>query len=468
MINQLIPQSTKNEKYPEPKGAAIRDLFVSFEPFKQFFLLIGFLLLIYIPILAIIPLLLYLQIHVSSGDKENDEANFHLARTKKIDQFTLIIFFVCITILSIYNSTIYRFADVSNYLNYFHQIYSRGFNESLEILKKIGIEPLSLIFPKLVIEFLELPEKSFLLITSFIDNTVIFFLTYILVPRFYPLIALINAITLGYYDQLFNLRHFFSYLFVVPFLFAENFWLLGFLFILSLQTHITSIIVAPTLLFKIPRIRVLLGNFLQNKYTKYFFLIVTLLLLFVGIYYQQQIFQFLINLGNILQFSQLSSKVEYYQSNFRRTIVPNKLQIVSFIILCFYVWKIDFSRLSSTKKGIITSLTVFLLLNIVLCIISVTFEYNHRIFYFLSALPGFFYLIPILSGQLERKGLTYNLFLIQLIIQLYVFLYFQLYVEQMKDFSTVVLEGGDTVFWEAEPLTSSCYEYIQHLINTLF
>ena len=473
IINNLYSQKY-DKNVPINSNGVILDFFASLRNFQPMILCVALFFFIYIPIISLIPFLLYLQINESlSVNKKSKLVNIYDSKKHKkpLKWDTIVILIICVLVLSIYNSTIFVYSDTAVYLRWFTDILNLNFSESLDYLRIYNQEPMTLMTIKYIVLFLGFDANSFLLISALFLNSSFIIITYKVVPKYYPIIILINVLSVGYYNQLFYFRQTVSFVFVIMFLFTENKFLSSSLFLLTFNTHSSSLLLFPVLFLKLGSGKFkIIDNFLKSNRIKSILVLILIISLISLILFRTQILNFVLSFISTFGNEPLRRRADLYLRNEGSSFQGGQtfLFLNSFIFI-FYILKVDFkNHLNSLKNNpLLYSLIGYFIVLMIGLFVVIFAGFNFRLVYFLTSLNGFFYLIPIISHQIQRKNTQYYLFLSQIILGCGIFIR-NLFREHSTDFSLFLQERvGQVTFWEARPLDADLFDYIKHFINVV-
>lgn len=473
----MIDQSLNSEELQQNKvttlNCAILKLFASFKSYQLIVLFISLFFLLYIPIISLIPLLIYLQIEESHlALKENDLGTKYceISPKRKLKLNAIVILLICILILSIYNSTIFVYGDTQRYFQWFQDIFNLNLTQSFEYLTQIGQEPGTLIAIKYMMLLLGFNSDSFLLFSALLINSFFIILTYKFVPKYYPLVILINLMSYGYYNQLFYFRQTFSFVFILIFLFTENFLLFFSLFVVTFFIHSTSLLLTPLFFFKLfsGNLQFIQKILVGNK-TKYLLGIILIGSTISLVTFGRQILFSSLSILSTFGNDSLELRANLYLRENSDFQSRETLLIINLLIFFFYIFNINFNEKSNNFKNnpALYNLLIYLI-TLFLCFLIVSLVgFNFRLVYFLTCLTGFFYLIPLISNQIRTKNIQYYLFLTQLCLTGAVFLR-NLHREQGTNFNLFLQERvGQVTFWEARPLDADLFDYIKYCMDLL-
>ena len=474
MITNSIDSLKHKKSLIQDSNNVILYFFASLRNFQPMILCVALFFLIYIPIISLIPFLIYLQINESlSVNKESQHVNVYDSKKDKrpLKWDRVFILIICILVLSIYNSTIFVYSDTAVYLQWFTDILNLNFSESLDYLRTQNQEYTTLMAIKYVVLFLGLDANSFLLISALFLNSFFITITYKVVPKYYPTIILINILTFGYYHQLFYFRQTVSFIFVIMFLFTENKFLASLLFLITFNTHSSSLLLFPVLFLKLGSGKFkIIENLVKNNRIKLILVLILTVSLILFILFRTQILNLFLSLIYTFGNEPLRHRANLYLGKEGNTFQGGQtfLFLNSFIFI-FYILKIDFkNHLNSLKNNpLLYSLISYFIVLIIALFVVIFAGFNFRVVYFLTSFTGFFYLIPIISHQIQRKNTQYYLFLSQIILTSAIFVR-NLFREHSTDFGVFLQErGGQVTFWEARPLDADLFDYIKHFMDVL-
>jgi hypothetical protein len=392
-------------------GMSLHQVFSELYKFKYIILTTSLVLWSIIPILGIFFLLLYCQINIS-GNKIKDK-NITFANVIPI----ILVLFTIIT----YNASITPIGDTDAYIKFYKSL---NFGPLFNISDPFNKEPVSFILPQLVSKLTNGDEFSFLLLQSATINTLLTIYSKIFVPEFYPIIMIINIFSNGYYFQLFWMRQFYSFLFLIPSVFINSSILLNSLLIyISFLTHNASgIFFIPLFVEKISntikqkfRFQI---NKIQPSSMKIIMITIFIIILFMTKFLVEPVISIM---GNQEQFY---GKINDYSgaaaAEFTQTFsLASQLRpFFDYVMIIIFIFNSDFSKINSIY---FRWLLVFLMM-IFFQFAVYTVGFNGRISALFYCLPGFFYNIPIYSGKLDGSINIYTyMILLSLVLRIIYF-----------------------------------------------
>ena len=432
---------------------SLHQIFISFNKYRRMFLACTLAIWAAVPIVGIIFLLLYCQINLSSSQNQADRKPF----------FNLFPLILIVFTIGTYIATFKSFNDTDIYIS----LYKSLLHESPFILPDIDMEPGAFVLPKYLSKLTDGNELAFLLLQSLTMNTAFTFYSVIFIPEFYPLVILINIMSQGYYFQLFWMRQFYSFIFIIPAISTNIFWWRWICIYLAFYTHNSSLIYG--LILAIASIKDVVikiisdlrkSLIIRNKIDrpKFFvlgfsFLIIGSIVIFMG--------SFLESLGSLASSdSSISGKISVYSgdSDFNMenfTLVSQIRVILDYLTIFIFVIGTDYRKVDSTFfRWLILLMVVF-----ALYIGSFISGFNLRISVIFFCLPGFFYIIPFRSGKLDGQANIYTSILCLSILFRVIYFFNNLITSyQVENYLT---------FWGGETLTTPIFGYIEFFFKCL-
>ncbi len=437
----------------QPSTHSLHQIFIVFNKYRYIFLACTLAIWSVIPIVGIVLLLLYCQINLSSNQEKE-------ARKPFFNLFPLVL--VVFTI-GTYIATFKSFNDTETYIS----LYKSLMYESPFVLPDVDMEPVSFILPKYLSKLTGGDELAFLLFQSLTMNTAFVIFSVIFVPEFYPLIILVNIMSQGYYFQLFWMRQFYSFIFIVPAVYTNVFFWRWILIYLAFYTHNSSLIYGVTLFISSVKdivIKIIDSTrksfFIQNKIDRPKLIFLGISLLFVGL--------MVAFMGTFLEGlasssatdSNISSKISAYSSdsdfnmdNF--TLASQARVILDYLTIFAFVIAADYRKANPLFfRWLILFVVVF-----ALYIGSFVSGFNLRISVIFFCLPGFFYVIPLKSGKLDGQVNLYTYILcISIFLRIVLFFNNLIGSYQVENYLT---------FWGGETLTTPITGYIEFFVKCL-
>jgi hypothetical protein len=423
----------------------VHKLFASFRAFRHVLLITSIGIWMICPLAGIVLLLLYSQINLSS--------DFLTGNQKRFSNFfpiTLVLF-----TLVTYTSTIEPFSDTITYIDTYKQLAKDQIFSWLDI----EFEPLSFILPKYISILTNGNELSFLFFQSLTINLLLTSYSIAFSPEFYPLIILINSITAGYYFQLFWMRQFYSFIFIIPAIYISNFSLVIFLLFIAFYTHNSSLFYfLPLLVKSIVDKTYFIGKFFFKPLKKLLGtrLIILAILLFLLTLLPSFWRLALTFLGNVGLPDNLSSKIDVYSGSKTADFNQDTSNLRSQLRVIIDYATILFFALSANFKAVkpIFYRWLFLFFTLLLGFIgAVLFSFNLRLNALFFCLPGFFYMIPLYSGRMIGQFNIYTgIFLFSIAFRLVYFFY---------STSSSNPSGAYLKFWDGNPLFTPITSYFE-------
>lgn len=426
-------------------------VFNSLDQIKYPILFFGLGLWILSPIVGIIPLLIFAQINVSKRVTKKQQ------KQSLFNGNFLSIFLVLFTI-TISASTYEITSDLQVYINVYKGL---GIMPFFEYMESRNMEPITFIIPNLIKLLFDATENHFILVQALTMNLAFILIAIKFMPSYYPTIILLNITSVSYFTQLFLMRQFYSFIFLVIFIYTIGFWGKLLFSTLAIFTHSSSlffimvgIIFIPVTdnqkrkksSFKLIKIfRKTINNFFRNKIFVYLFMIIifsAIPILFLAI-------------QNVSFLSQLlpvfSYKLLIYAErgdDFTLGLTENLWKTMIFDILILLP-SVILIRPKNEKISSFVWSVIFIFS--IICLISFyTFlPAFGRLMFLLSGLSGFFYTIILDSKQQIHK---LNIFSALIFLAIFVKTLYFLY-RVMRGFT----------IWNGEPLRADMIDYIQFL-----
>uniref|UniRef100_UPI001ABA546E hypothetical protein n=1 Tax=Aetokthonos hydrillicola TaxID=1550245 RepID=UPI001ABA546E len=207
---------------------SIHKFFSLFGDFKKFILIFGLAIWTIIPLVGVVFLLAYCQINISQNQ----------IRGNQKPVFNIFIILIVLFTITTHIASFQPFNDTITYLD----IYDSLRKETGLTISDIKMEPVSFILPKYLSPLIGSSKLSFLFIQSLTMNTAFTVFPMLFMPAFYPLIILINVTTQGYYFQLFWMRQIYSWIFIIPAIYVDNFVIACIFIYVGYWTHKSSLI----------------------------------------------------------------------------------------------------------------------------------------------------------------------------------------------------------------------------------
>jgi hypothetical protein len=273
-------------------------LFSYFSPFSAPLLLIGVLIYIISPIVGCIPLLIFIQIQISrkiSKGKLFNNSPFLYDKTN----LTLICLVIFAT--TIYGSTFEVYDDLANFVDTYNKLSGldiSGFYNFFYGKNASRLEPMNFVIPHVFGMVFGHNENHFIIIQSFTFNLSFTLLACIFLSPFYPIVILINIISPFYFYNMFLMRQFYSFIFLIGMFFSPSTLISALLAYFAYLSHKSSLLYTfPLFVASIPiyftnSVNLLakskLINYVSKKitlfYSNYFLIFLTFLSLAVTSY----------------------------------------------------------------------------------------------------------------------------------------------------------------------------------------
>lgn len=447
--------------------------FYSLNQIGYLFLLLGLMIWIICPIIGIIPLLTFTQIQVSKDLKKN-KRKFKLSL---INLFILLL--VCFTFaISVSTRTIT--SDLSIYINNYESL--GGSLSFWEYITLFNQEPLAYVIPNLLKTLFNANSDVFLLVQALTLNLGFIACAIIFMPYYYPIIILLNVTSATYFTQLHLMRQFYSFIFLVPFVYVISLRLKLIFASLAMATHSSSIpflvigIISSFLkeskfktkdkfksnqLFIIfNKIRLKIKNttnrIIRNSVFTYILFLMLVISIPVVLFMMQRYGDILLQLipvpgfgVKIDRYSELNSSIGFDQGLWKGILFELLFLIPSVIMLNF------------KKVGMLSYSWSLMLLVSGIYLLGSYFIANFmsRFMFLLSGLPGFFYTIILDSNQINYRGhLFANVILLAVFTKVNYFLY-RIIKSSFESSSSI---------WEGNPLGANIVDYINYLYGILF
>lgn len=438
----------KTEKYN-----FFHKVFNSLNKIKYAILFFGLGLWIFSPILGIIPLLIFAQINISKGLMKQKQKFLH-------GNF-LIIFLVLFTV-TISASTYEVVSDLQVYVDVYNGL---GRIPLFEYIKSRNMEPITFIIPNLIKLLFDANENHFILVQALTMNLAFILIAIKFMPSYYPTIILLNITSISYFTQLFLMRQFYSFIFLVIFIYSIRLWQKLLFSVLAIFTHSSSLLfIVVGMIFvplinnqerkKLPfklikKIRTIINKIFRKKLFFYVFFIIiftALPILFVAF----QNFSFLRQLFPIFSYKLLL----YFArgEDFTLGLKEELWKVVIFDILILLP-SVILIRPKNEKVSSFVWSVMFVLCMICLVSFYTVLPAFGRFIFLLSGLSGFFYTILLDSKQqINKLNIFSSLIFAAIFVKTLYFLY-----RVIRGFS----------IWNGEPLRADIIDYIQFLWSML-
>ena len=282
-------------------------LFSYFSPFSAPLLLIGVLIYIISPIAGCIPLLIFIQIQISRKISKSKLFNNSPFLYDK-NNLTLICLVIFAT--TVYGSTFEVYDDLANFVDTYNKLSGldvSGFYNFFYGKNASRLEPMTFVIPHIFGMIFGHNENHFIIIQSFTFNLSFTLFACIFLSPFYPIIILINIISPFYFYNMFLMRQFYSFIFLVGMFFSPSALISALLACFAYLSHKSSLLYAlPLFVASIPisfanlanlPIKSKLLNFMNKKISfllsNYFliFLISSLIIVIGFVFFKDLIFE---------------------------------------------------------------------------------------------------------------------------------------------------------------------------------
>ncbi|MEH2124663.1 hypothetical protein [Nostoc sp.] len=449
MLLKFIPE--------ENKINSIHKVFSLFGNFKNFILIFGLAIWAIIPLLGVVFILAYCQINISQNQIVGNQK-----RILNIFPILLVLFTI-----TTYIASFEPFQDTIVYLD----IYSSLQKETGLTIPDIELEPVSFILPKYLSALIGPSQLSFLFLQSLSMNTAFTVFPMLFMPDFYPLIILINVTTQGYYFQLFWMRQIYSWIFIIPAIYVDNFVIACLCIYVGYWTHKSSLMYIFGILPGLLKYKFINALNPFKSFSKYLNNRFSIIICFGSILlFSSVIMKSLLDLTSSLSSfdGSVSQRIDIYGGggddySFGDKIKNQIRPILDYIIISIFILRADISKInrvySKTNRRYIRWITTFFLL-FLLYFGSLTYGFNLRITSIFFCIPGFFYIIALSSDKLNGAyGYDTFIFILAIIFRM---IYF---------FVSITVPQSYLTFWNGEPLTTPISEYFylfyQFLLNLI-
>jgi hypothetical protein len=433
-------------------------VFNSLDKFKYHLLLFGLAIWLLSPIFGIIPLLLFSQINVSQTVSKK---NLKL-RVFNFNSFSLLLVLFTVVVAASTHTVI---SDLQVYVEIYNGL---GKMPLLEYMSSYKMEPITFIIPSLINWLFQPGEYSFILVQSLTMNLAFMLIAMKFMPSYYPTIILLNITSNSYFIQVFLMRQFYSFIFLVCFIYTFSLWKKIILFLLSISTH------SGTLLFLcFSMISLFLKNNIQtenfnikliNNLTSFFNKFIRQKIGFYGICFfafilMPILFAFLKNDNSLITsiFPTFSDRLEVYGENNSLGLNQDIWKVMIFDI-CFLLTSVSMINFSDEEVSCYVWSIMLLLSIACLAAFYYILPAFGRLTYFLSGLSGFFYTIIFNSNQLTHR---LNLFSSILFIAIFTKIGYFYYVIVLSSFS------DSSFIFNGNPLGANIFNYFEYLYDGL-
>ena len=444
--------------------------FQGLEKYKYIILVIGFFVWLLCPIGGVIPLLLFSQVQVSSNLKHSNQKNWS---SKKLGIVCIFIVLITITVNA---STYVVFSDLETYVGVFEGLNKENF---FSYMNSIGMEPLTFLIPSFAHSLIGDHEKVFLLTQSLTMNSMFTLFTLWFSPNYYPTVILLNITSMSYFWQLFLMRQFYSFIFVIPLVYVSGIIPRLTLLFLALRTHSSAIVYAlpvmslqlahwlepikhPPVSFTYPRKRIgfqfktqkilssIIIRFETFLRSKLFILIFASLLILV--------IPFVLENNILLGITpELDSRLTRFASN-ESSLSVHPLPVLKSVLFDLLFLSVFFIKIDYRKANSICRSWTMLFLVCLFSLIGLFFKIDIlvRVVLLLRALPGFFYSIIFESLNTNRSQIFVSTVLLLLLGVKISYFYYRLILGS--------LNYGDRL-WDGAPLGANILDYLSFVLS---
>ena len=437
-------------------------LFSVFKPISNSILLISLIVWAICPIIGIIPLLIFSQINVSINARKS-KFGFSLF---SLTSFSLLLVFITLVVCS---STRRIESDLEEYVKVYLGLGEKPF---LEYMKDVNMEPVTFIIPRIIKFIFNDDAMNFVIAQSLTLNFAFMMIAIICMPMYYPTIILLNITSPSYFEQLFLMRQFYSFIFLIPLIYFSGRGVKLILSLLCLFTHTSS-------LFFIPIALIPFGSFLstderggninsskntKKKILKFIYKMLKRKIVFYGIVLFLCISvsfllligtQYIDLIGSI--FPQFLPKIDAYSDSENLLgLSPERLWKALIFDILFLTLLIALMDLKNASKSFYTwsILFIFSALSLV-CFYYVQPSFG-RLTCLLGGLSGFFYTIILSSDNMSKKlDLKLGLMFAAILIKCSYFIYL-IYANSNANLSSL---------WGGNPFGKNAVDYIDYLIQ---
>ncbi|MDH6099444.1 EpsG family protein [Anabaenopsis sp. FSS-46] len=447
----IILKNDRNDKKPN----VFHQVFSYFSKFRYPLLLFGLGIWILSPILGIIPLLLFSQIHISRLITKNKQK-------QNIFSLNYLSLFLVLFTITITASTYEVISDLQVYVQVYEGLGNQPFFEYMNVM---GMEPVTFIIPNFIKLVFNGNAYSFILVQALTINLAFMLIAIRFLPSYYPTIILLNITSATYFIQMFLMRQFYALIFLVLFIYTFSLWQKVILALLAMLTHSSSFIFIAVGMITLPlsnnytqvkfklKAMSVLKRFLKNLIRNNFFLYGSFIFLIIGL---PTFFVLVANSSTLRAiFPNLVSSVEHYEGlyNYSLGLTENLWKGVIFDI-CFLITSLTMIKFKDEYVYCYSWSITFLVNVIALFAFYYFLPAFGRLVFFLSGLSGFFYTIMFNSTKLTHK---FNLF--SSII-------FMAIITKILYFSYRIIVGyrlSQYNLWSGNPLNANMFDYIQYL-----
>ena len=451
----LLRSDVNNYKKPN----IFHQVFSLFSNFRYSILLFGLSIWTLSPILGIIPLLLFSQIHISRLVTTNKPKQNILS----LNSFSLFLVLFTITIIA---STYQVIGDLEAYVEIYKGLGKQPF---FEYMTARSMEPVTFIIPNFIKLLFNSNAYSFILVQALTMNLAFMLIAIRFMPSYYPTIILLNITSGNYFIQMFLMRQFYGLIFLVFFIYTFSLWQKVILLSLAMFTHSSLFLfIAPAMIalplsdnftqvkFQFKTMRIL-KRFFNNLIRNNFFFYGSLIFIIIGL----PTFLVLVGNNSNLQaiFPYLIVKIDRYKDSYNYLLGLSKDLWKSVIVdICFLLTSLLMIKFKDEDVYCYSWSIMFLVNLVALFSFYYFLPAFGRSVYFLAGLSGFFYTIVFNS-----KKLTHELNLFSSIM-------FMAIITKVLYFSYRIVAGslaGQSQIWSGNPLNANMFDYIQYLYRGL-
>ena len=450
----LLRSDVNNYKKPN----IFHQVFSLFSNFRYSILLFGLSIWTLSPILGIIPLLLFSQIHISRLVTTNKPKQNILS----LNSLSLFLVLFTITITA---STYQVISDLKAYVEIYKGLGNQPF---FEYIATKAMEPVTFIIPNFIKLLFNSNAYSFILVQALTMNLAFMLIAIRFMPSYYPTIILLNITSGNYFIQMFLMRQFYGLIFLVFFIYTFSLWQKVILLSLAMFTHSSLFLfIAPAMIalplsdnstqvkFQFKTMRIL-KRFFNNLVRNNFFFYGSLIFIIIGL----PTFLVLVKSSSILQaiFPYLSARLEFYNDDNYLLGLTKDLWKSVIVDICFLLTSLLMIKFKDEDVYCYAWSIMFLLSVVALFAFYYFLPAFGRSVYFLNGLSGFFYTIIFNSRKLTHK------------LNLFSSIMFMAIITKVLYFSYRIVSGslaGQYPIWSGNPLNANMFDYIQYLYRGL-
>jgi hypothetical protein len=440
------------------KPNIFHQVFSLFYNFRYPLLLFGLSIWTLSPILGIIPLLLFSQIHISRLVTTNKPKQTLLS----LNSLSLLLVLFTITITG---STYEVISDLTVYVEVYKELGNQPFFEYMTVR---NMEPVTFIIPNFIKLLFDSNEYSFILVQALTMNLAFMVIAIRFMPSYYPTIILLNITSSNYFIHMLIMRQFYSFIFLVLFIYTFSWWQKIILALLAMFTHSSSFLFISVGMIALPlsdnftqekfqfKTMRVLKRFFNNLIRNNFFLYGSLILIIIGL----PTFLVLIRDNDNLQamFPHLYMRLKFYNDDSYLLGLSEELWKTVIVDICFLLTSLLMIKFTDEDVYCYSWSIMFLLSVIALFAFYFFLPAFGRAVYFLSGLSGFFYTIIFNSRKLTHK------------LNLFSSIMFMAIITKVLYFSYRIVSGslaGQSQIWSGNPLNANMFDYIQYLYRGL-